>query len=394
MDGFGRDNLPYGVARLGSGATVCVSALDGDVIDLAALAAADAFEGITGLDPEALHEPSLNRFLACGRAVWSGVRSTLQHLIDEGDERLSAARVPLADVDLLAPVQPGDFVDFTASLHHAVNMARIFRPGTDPLRDHWRDFPRGYHSRTGSIVASGTGVTRPHGRVLAGVRPTAALDIEAEVGFVVGTGNSLGEPIGETQADDHVAGLVLLNDWSARDFQAFESQPLGPFLGKSFATSVSPWLVTLDALEPYRVQGGGGYDIQIEIELLAAGLRGPNAVDGDESPVTISRPRFSSMFWTIPQLLAHATLNGARTRPGDLYGCGTTSGPDPWTEGSLIELTSNGAHPIQLPDRSFRAYLEDGDTVILRGWAGGDGRPLISFGDVTGTVLPARPLED
>ncbi|MGH9225625.1 MAG: fumarylacetoacetate hydrolase family protein [Acidimicrobiales bacterium] len=378
MDGFGRENLPYGVARLPGGGATCVSALDGDVIDLAALASAGAFDVIAGLVPGVLAQPSLNRFLACGRAVWSGVRTRLGEMIDAGDRLVATTRTPVTDVELALPVEVGDFVDFSASLHHAVNMARIFRPGTGPLRENWRDFPRGYHGRTGSIVASGTGVTRPHGRVRTGVRPTAALDIEAEVGFVVGAGNVLGEPIPEAAAADHVAGLVLVNDWSARDIQLVESEPLGPFLAKSFATSVSPWLVTLDALAPYRVPGGGGYDIQIELQL---------------NGVTISCPRFSTMYWSIPQLLAHATLNGAATRPGDLFGCGTTSGPDPWTEGSLIELTWDGEHPLRLPDGTSRAYLQDGDTVTLRGWAGGDGRPLVSLGDVTGTVLPARTLE-
>ena len=379
MDGFGRENLPFGVARLPGGTTVCVTALDDAVVDLATLAAQQAFDGVP---PGVLAQPSLNAFLAGGRPALVSVRRRLQELIDAGDERIAAARHPTSAVEFRLPIAAGDFVDFSASLHHAMNMARIFRPGTDPLRENWRAFPRGYHGRTGSLVASGTGVIRPHGRILAGVRPTGSLDIEAEVGFVVGAGTAVGEPIPPSRALDHVAGLVLINDWSARDFQAFESQPLGPFLGKSFATSVSPWLVTLDALEPYRMPEGGGYDIQLEIDLVTvAGV------------VTISCPRFSTMFWTIPQLLAHATLNGAATRPGDLFGCGTTSGPDPWTEGSLIELTGDGEHPLKLPDGSTRTYLEDGDSVVVRAWAGGDGRPLLSLGEVAGTVLPARPLE-
>jgi len=379
MEGFGRDNLPYGVARRAGGAAACVSAIGDDVVWLPTLAAEGAFDGVAGLAAGVLAESSLNRFLACGRATWSGVRSRLGDLLDRGDERVAAARVPMAGVELLLPVHVGDFVDFSASLHHAVHMARLFRPGTDPLRDNWRDFPRGYHGRAGSIVVSGTGVIRPHGRVPAGVRPTASLDVEAEVGFVVGVGTAVGRPIPVSAVADHIAGVVLLNDWSARDFQSFESQPLGPFLGKSFATSMSPWLVTLDALEPYRIAAGGGYEIQFELQLAG---------------VTISWPRFSTMYWSIPQLLAHATLNGAPVRPGDLFGCGTTSGPDPWTEGSLIELTWNGEHPVRLPDGTLRTWLEDGDTAGLRGWAGGDGRPLVSLGDVTGTVLPARPLED
>jgi fumarylacetoacetase len=369
-----------GVARLPGGATVCVTALDDDVLDLAALAESGAL-AVPGLPPAALARSSLNAFLAGGRRVWSAVRERLAALIAAGDERLTAAAVPRADVELGLPVEVGDFVDFSASLHHARNMARLLRPESDFDEGRWCQFPRGYHGRAGSVVVSGTPVVRPHGHTAAGLVATARLDIEAELGFVVGAGSALGHPVPIAAARDHVAGLVILNDWSARDLQAYEYQPLGPFLGKSFATSMSPWLVTLDALEPYALDGG--YEVRLEILLEARG----------QPAVTISRPSFLSMHWTVGELLAHATVNGASVRTGDVFGCGTVSGNDPQSYGSLIELTSAGDRPLTLPEGTTRTFLEDGDRVTVRAWAGGDGRPLISLGEVAGTVLPARPLE-
>jgi fumarylacetoacetase len=407
--GFGIENLPYGVARMPDGVVTCVSALGEDVLDLAALAHSGAFRlpGPAGLPvaPEVFEQPTLNRFLSCGRPAWKGVRRRLADLITDEDPRLAAALVPRDEVELRLPVAVADFVDFYSSLHHATNMGRLFRPGTDPLPPTWRRQPLGYHGRAGSIAVSGAGVVRPHGQAGpdGGLRPTAGLDFEAEVGFVIGTGSRLGHPVPAAEFRQHVAGLLLVNDWSARDVQAFESQPLGPFLGKSFATSVSPWLVTLDALEPYRVDPPrqnpvpapylapghcSAYDLHLEVALQTSAMRASGA-----APLTIARTRFADLYWTIPQLLAHATVNGAPLRTGDLFASGTVSGPVAGTEGSLMELAWNGARPLCLPDGSTRTYLEDGDTVILRGWAAGDGRPRLSLGEVRGTVLPARRLE-
>ena len=354
MTGFGVENLPYGVARFVDGRTGCVSALGEDVIDLAALARTG---GVEGLPAGVFDAPSLNAFLSLGRAAWADVRAQLVDLVGRGDERLPAASAPLASVELLLPVAVGDFVDFSASLHHATNMARLLRPGSPPPGDDWKRFPRGFHGRAGSVVVSGTPFRRPRGPD--GV--TSALDIEAELAFVIGTGNRMGEPIPDVAMRDHVAGVLLLLDWSARDIQAAEQHPLGPFLAKSFATSVSPWLVSLDAVDP----------MDIELEVLLGGT-------------SVSRPSVSTMYWSIADLLAHATLNGAPTRPGDLFGCGTVSGPDEGTQGSLMELTSGGNRPLHLVDGSSRTYLEDGDTVVIRGVAGG-----VSLGEVAGRVLPA-----
>jgi fumarylacetoacetase len=354
VNGFGVENLPYGVASWGDGRTGCVSALDDRVIDLAALTRSGGLEGVPA---GAFDASSLNRFLSLGRGAWSGVRAQLGALAVDGDERLRAASVPMESVELLLPVAVGDFVDFSASLHHATNMARLLRPDAPPPGEEWKRFPRGFHGRAGSVIVSGTPVCRPRGPM--GV--TAALDIEAELAFVIGTGNRMGEPVPASAMREHVAGVLLLLDWSARDIQSAEQHPLGPFLAKSFATSVSPWLVSLDAVNP----------TDIELEVVLQGT-------------SVSRPSVSTMYWSIADLLAHATLNGAPTRPGDLFGCGTVSGPDDGTQGSLMELTDGGTRPLDLDDGSTRTYLEDGDSVVIRGLAGN-----VSLGEVAGHVLPA-----
>jgi len=405
--GFGIENLPFGVARLPDGDVACVSRLDASVIDLARLARAGLL-ALPGVAEGAFEDGSLNRFLACGRKAWEGARRAIARMVREGEGELGRAFIPLDRVELLAPVTIGDFVDFSASIHHATRVGRLLRPDSDPLPPQWRHMPVGYHGRAGSIVSSGTPVTRPHGQRPAGdggpvLAPTAALDFEAEVGFVVGAGSTPGRRVATAGFGDHVAGVVLVNDWSARDVQAYESRPLGPFLGKSFATSVSPWLVTLAALEPYRVscpaqdpapppylrvEGQAAYDLHIEVTLQSEAMRSDGL-----APVPLSTAAFAAMYWTGPQLLAHATVNGARIRPGDLVASGTVSGPSPGSEACLLELTGAGERRLRLPDGSTRAYLEDGDTVAVRGWAGGDGRPLVSLGEVTATVVPARPME-
>ena len=405
-NGFGLDNLPFGVARLPGGRTGCVSALGDDVVDLAALARAGRLH-VDGLAPGVLQDATLNRFLSCGRPVWSAVRARLADLVAKEDDWLAGTLVPLQQVRLLAPVAVGDFLDFNASLHHATTMGRLLRPGGPPVAAQWRRMPLGYTGRASSVIVSGTPVRRPCGQVpveaSSELRPTAALDLEAEVGAVVGVGSSSGQPVATSATADHVAGLVLVNDWSARDVQAHESQPLGPFLGKSFATSVSPWLVTLDALDPFRVpappqdpapagylatEGDWAYDVRLEVALQSESMRAAGL-----PPVPVSTTSLAVMYWTVPQLVAHATVNGAPLRPGDLIGTGTVSGPDEGSAGSLMELSQGGQRPLALPDGSTRTFLEDGDTVVIRGWAGGDGQPLVSLGEVVGTVLPARPLE-
>jgi fumarylacetoacetase len=405
--GFGIENLPFGAARLAGGTTGCVSALGARVIDLSVLDRAESFAGID-LPDGVFEDGSLNRFLACGRETVGRVRARLAELITSGDDRLDSALLPRPAVDLLVPVTVGDFVDFYGSLHHATTMGRLFRPGADPLPPNWRTLPRAYHGRAGAVVPSGTPVARPYGQLpgmadSATVGITRALDFEVEVGFVVGVGNERGRPIPTSAFADHVAGLVLVNDWSARDVQALESQPLGPYLAKSFATSVSPWVVTLDALEPYRVDGpaqeppppaylaappASGYDIRLEVSIESQWMH-----VNDIPPATVACCPFAGHYWTFPQMLAHATVNGTAVRPGDLFASGTVSGTAPASQGCLMELSGNGEHPVSLPDGTVRTFLEDGDTVTITGWAGGDGRPLLCLGEIVGTVRAARRLE-
>jgi fumarylacetoacetase len=290
------------------------------------------------------------------------------------------------------PVAIGDYVDFYASEHHASNIGRIFRPGSDPLTPNWKHLPIGYHGRSGTVVVSGTPVVRPQGqrRSPDGGPPTfgpsAKLDIEAELGFIVGAGSEIGHPVIASRFADHVFGVCLVNDWSARDIQSWEYVPLGPFLGKSFATSISPWVVALDALEhaalapphqepqplPYLCGGAGGLDIALEVLLNGQ---------------VISQPPYSSMYWTPAQMLAHLTVNGASVRPGDLYASGTISGPDEHQRGSLIELTWDGQQPMTLADGTTRTYLLDGDEVSIRATAPGPGRTRVGLGEVSGRVV-------
>jgi fumarylacetoacetase len=355
---FGPDNLPYGIARPPGGAPRAVARLHDDAIDLDALQRAGRLHEL----PERVFaRDSLNPFLALGRAAWERTRAQLQAALDD------APRFPLEGAELLLPVQVGDYVDFYSSLEHATNLGRLFRPDGDPLLPNWRQLPVGYHGRSSTVVVSGTPIRRPHGQ-----RPsfgaTERLDIELELGFVTGgPANPLGTPIDIAEARDRVFGFVLVNDWSARDLQRWEYQPLGPFLGKSFATTISAWITPLQALEPYlvparvqdpeplpylRTEGDWALDVELQVEL-----------NGE----AISRTNARGLYWTFPQQLAHATVNGATARPGDLFASGTISGPTAGSEGSLIELG--------------RPFLEDGDTVVLTGAAG-----ELSLGEVRGTI--------
>jgi fumarylacetoacetase len=292
------------------------------------------------------------------------------------------------------PVAIGDYVDFYSSLHHATNVGMMFRPDAEPLLPNWRHLPVAYHGRASSVVVSGAPVVRPNGQRRGAdgpvFGPTERLDVEMEVGFVTGVGNPLGTSITVDGAEDHIFGVCLVNDWSARDIQAWEYQPLGPFLGKSFATTISPWIVTLDALAPFRVappaqdpaplgylsvDGDAALDLLLEIRL-----------NGE----VVSQPRFREMYWTMSQQLAHATVNGTNARTGDLYASGTVSGETPDTYGCLLEMTWNGARPLSLAGGEQRTYLEDGDEVVMRGWCERDGAARIGFGECAGTVVPAH----
>ncbi|WP_129667568.1 fumarylacetoacetase [Phytoactinopolyspora endophytica] len=383
---FPIQNLPYGVYTHGDQAARVGVAIGDFVLDLAAVLHDDVFA-----------RPSLNAFLASGRARWAEVRRRLTDLLTREEHRpaVEPHLTPRADARLHLPIDVADYVDFYASEHHAANVGRIFRPGGDPLTPNWKHLPIGYHGRAGTVVVSGTPIVRPSGQrkpaeaPAPSYGPSTRLDIEAEVGFVVGAPSGLGTQVSASEFGDHVFGAVLVNDWSARDIQAWEYVPLGPFLGKSFATSISPWVVPLDALEHARVapprqdpaplaylreDEPWGLDIALEVEWNGQ---------------LVARPPFAQMYWTPAQQLAHMTVNGASLRTGDLYASGTVSGPEPDQRGSFLELTWNGTEPVKLPDGSTRTFLEDGDTVTIRGTAAGPDGARIGFGDVSGTIIPA-----
>jgi len=350
------------------------------VLDLGALARAgllDAFPDAA----EAFAAPALDGFMAAGRAAWEATTEQLAALA--GDPRAEAHSHPLANVSPRLPFTVADYADFYASLDHATNLGRLFRPGGEPLLPNWRHLPVGYHGRAGTVVVSGTDVLRPSGQYLAAGEdapsfgPSRRLDVELELGFVIGPPSRLGEPVPVEEAVDHVFGVVLLNDWSARDLQAWEYQPLGPFLGKSFATSIGAWVTPLASLDrvaappqepeplPYLREPPWALDVALEVELNGA---------------VVARSNARHLYWTPAQMIAHLTANGASLRTGDLLGSGTISGPERDQRGSLIELSWNGAEPIELPGGATRTFLEDGDAVVLRG---------VGLGEVAGRILPA-----
>jgi fumarylacetoacetase len=369
LSGFGLGNLPYGVfSRAGEEPRVGVRYGDA-VVDLSPLG--DVFR-----------TASLNAFMAEGPATWVEARARIEGLVGDGP------LIPLEEVELHLPFELADYVDFYSSLEHATNLGRLFRPDAEPLLPNWRWLPVGYHGRAGTVVVSGTPIARPSGqskppaadRPVFG--PSGRLDIELELGFVIGSPSRLGEPVPVGDALRHVFGVVLVNDWSARDIQGWEYQPLGPFLGKSFATSIGAWVTPLQALEPFRVPGQEQapapleylrtqpfvFDIDLAVEL-----------NGE----VVSRTSARHLYWSIEQQVAHATVNGASLRTGDLLATGTISGPTPDSRGSLIELSWNGTEPLQLADGTTRTFLEDGDEVVLRGRAGD-----VELGEVRGMILP------
>jgi fumarylacetoacetase len=377
-DGFGLDHLPYGVFSTSGSAPRVGVRYGATVVDVATVR------------PE-LDHPTLNAFMALGRDPWAETRAEIAELIEA--DGLPA--FPLDEVTLHLPFTVGDYVDFYASLDHASNVGRIFRPDQEPLLPNWRHLPVGYHGRGGTVVVSGTPVVRPCGQRKAPHEesptygPSRRLDIEAELGFVIGVGSELGSRIGVDEFEQHVFGVVGLNDWSARDIQAWEYVPLGPFLGKSFATSVSAWVTPLAALAaartdlpaqdptplPYLVPTGstGGQALDIEVEVVLAGE-------------VVSRPPYRTMYWSPAQMLAHLTVNGASTRTGDLFASGTISGPEHDQRGSFLELSWGGREPFA----GGHTFLNDGDEVTLRYSAPGTGGGRITLGEVTGRIAPAR----
>ena len=394
-DGWGIDNLPYGVFNAPGGPPRVGVRYGDQVVDLTVLVKHGALrEPMQGV----FSQRDLNGFLALGRSAWTAVRGQLQEAISAGVPEEALRSVD--EVAMLRPVRPPDYVDFYSSIEHATNLGRMFRPDGEPLMDNWRWLPVGYHGRSSSVIVSDTPVRRPNGQLPPkregrepGFGPSKRLDFELELGFVTGDGPPAGEPLSIDEIRDVIFGVVIVNDWSARDIQKWEYQPLGPFLGKSFATSISAWVVPMDALEHYRVapprqhpaplhylrtEQPWGLDIDLEVALHPEGA--------DEETV-ISRTNARGLYWTMAQQLAHAAVNGARVRAGDLYASGTISGSSEGSYGSLIELTWNGENPIKAGDQT-RTFLEDGDTVIMRGGSRGRG-PVISLGDVRGTVFGA-----
>jgi fumarylacetoacetase len=377
-DGFGLDHLPLGVYSVEGGTPRVGVRLHDTVVDA---------EPLTGR--RELGRSTLNAFLALGPVVWREVREQLTERVEDADA------VPLSDATMHLPFEVADYVDFYCSEQHATNVGRIFRPDGDALTPNWKHLPIGYHGRAGTVVVSGTDVRRPSGQRKSPHEdsptfgPSRRLDIEAELGFVVGATTRLGQSVPTSAFTDHVFGVTPLNDWSARDIQAWEYVPLGPFLGKSFATSISPWITPLVALEAARVELPGqdpaplsylqvdepaGYDIDFEVLL-----------DGE----IVSRPPYAAMYWSPAQMLAHLTVNGASLRTGDLFASGTISGDAPDQRGSLLELSWGGKEPFATPTTSGRTFLEDGDTVTLRASAPGTLGGRITLGEVTGTILPA-----
>ncbi len=412
---FPIQNLPFGIFRR-RGTTEAWRggvAIGDQIVDLGAAQAAGVFDGDAGLAAAACSDPSLNRFMAMGPAAWSGLRRALSRALREGSPQAAAlggCLVAQAEAEYTVPARIGDYTDFYTSIHHATNIGRQFRPD-NPLMPNYKWVPIGYHGRASSVIISGQDFHRPSGQTLAPgaaapvVGPSRKMDIELELGVFIGAGNPLGRAIPITEADAHVFGLTLLNDWSARDLQGWEYQPLGPFLSKNFATTVSPWVVTLEALAPYRVapparEAGdpeplpyldapadreqGAFDIQLEVLLQTPRMR-----SAGEAATRLAATSYRHAYWTIAQMVAHHTVNGCNLQAGDLLGTGTLSGPTIDQAGALIELTTGGRNPVTLPNGEQRAFLDDGDCIVLRGWCEKAGAARIGFGDCTGTVLPA-----
>ncbi|MGV9676314.1 fumarylacetoacetase [Nocardia sp. NPDC003482] len=378
---FGLGNLPYGVFAPPGGEYRIGVRYGDNVVDLAVL-----------LDDSTFTRPTLNDFLARGPRHWREVRERVRELLT--GPLPDAAVHPVAAVRLKLPVTVGDYVDFYASIDHATNLGRLLRPDGEPLLPNWRHLPVGYHGRAGTVVVSGTDVIRPRGqlRTASGTPefgPTRRLDIEAEVGFVIGVGSEPGRPIRTEEFPAHVFGVALVNDWSARDIQAWEYQPLGPFLGKSFATSLSAWVTPLAALTEARIPlpGQDPEPLPYLREREAWGLDIDLTVRWNGVPV--AHPPYRRMYWSPAQMLAHLTANGASVRPGDLYASGTVSGPERDQRGSLMELSWGGTEPVEV-NGERRTFLEDGDEVVLTATAPGADGARIALGEMTGRVRPAR----
>ncbi len=404
---FPLENLPFGVFHPRGDANARVGVALGEfVVDLAVLEARGFFK--EAMAAPVFREDALNGFLALGRQAWTSVRAILQSLLSADNPRLrDDARLreevfhKRSEVTMHLPARIGDYTDFYSSYHHAHNVGTMLRGPENALMPNWKWLPVAYHGRSSSIVVSGTEVRRPCGQTRPPnaeapvFGPSKSLDYELETAFLIGPGNSLGQPIPIKNAEEHIFGMVLMNDWSARDIQAWEYQPLGPFLAKNFCTSISPWVVTLDALEPFRRplprqdpeplpylrrETDSTFDIILEASLQTQKMKAPQ---------TITRSNFQNLYWSISQQLAHHSVGGCNLRPGDLLASGTISGAEETSRGCMLELTWRGANPLNLANGESRKWLEDGDTLSITGWAQADGY-RVGFGEVRGQVLPAQ----
>jgi len=401
---FPLQNLPYGVFRHAGTNRIGV-AIGDQILDLHACAHNGLLAGLPGEIAAACSAARLNPLMSLGPASWSALRREVTLLLDADQPdptSIAPLLVPMRDAEMQLPAAIGDYTDFYASIHHATRVGKLFRPD-NPLLPNYKYVPIGYHGRASSIVVSGSEITRPSGQTKPTAAdpifgPTRSLDYELEVGLFIGPGNSLGQPIPITSAEEHIFGLCLLNDWSARDIQSWESQPLGPFLAKSFATTISPWIVPLEALAPYRVpapqrppgdpaplpylaSAADAIDLTFEVCLQSRTMR-----DAGTPPMQLSTSNLSDLYWTPAQLITHHTSNGCNLRPGDLLATGTISGPVDGSEGCLLEKKLN-PEPIQLPSGEQRVFLEDGDLVTFRAFAQKPGLPRIGFGEATGMVV-------
>lgn len=410
---FPLENLPYGVFRHVEQTRIGI-AIGDQILDLRACARVGLLSELSPETLSACSEESLNRLMSLGPEVWSELRSRITTLLDQSatqptQTQLRPLLVSMRDVQMQLPAQIGDYTDFYASIHHATRVGKLFRPD-NPLLPNYKYVPIGYHGRASSIVVSGTEIHRPSGQTKPAsaaepvFAPSRSLDYELEVGIFVGPGNPLSQPIPIGEAEQHVFGLCLVNDWSARDIQSWEYQPLGPFLAKSFATTISPWVVPMEALAPYRVPTAtrpngdpaplaylhssgathAGINLTLEVLLQSEQMR-KNSIPA----VALSKGNLRDLYWSIGQLLTHHASNGCNLRAGDLLATGTISGPDQGSEGCLLEM-KHRSEPVTLPTGETRAFLEDGDEVILRGYCQRPGLPRIGFGDCTGKIIPAR----
>jgi fumarylacetoacetase len=412
--GYPLQNLPFCAFQVRGGGQRLGVGIGDSILDLARLAQSEAMSGVPVDVREACMEPTLNRLMACGGEKTRKLRGALMRMLAEDApentvERLKELLHPMSAAQFCVPVAIGDYTDFYASIHHATNVGKLFRPD-QPLLPNYKFVPIGYHGRASSMVISGTGVKRPNGQAkpasadVPTFGPSRQMDYELELGAYIGTGNPLGSPIDIDAAEQHIFGVSLVNDWSARDIQAWEYQPLGPFLGKSFSTSVSPWVVTMEALAPYRVPLAAraegdpqpllylaprnsreqGIDIQLEVYLTTQKMR-----DARLDSVRLSSVSAKELYWSFDQMVAHHTSNGCNLRTGDLLASGTISGPQPGSQGSLLEITRRGAEPLKLPSGEERGFLEDGDEVTFSGFCEREGLPRISLGECKGMIIPA-----